>query len=184
MNLPNLITLARLLSVPLTVWLILIDQMAVAFWLFVAAGISDAVDGFLAKRLNVTTNLGRYLDPLADKALLASVYVALGVHQPAYLPVWLVILVVFRDILIVGGALLIRIFTEQAMRFEPLKISKVNTAMQITLAAVVLARLGLGVGDGGLSQALIYTVAATTFTSGAAYLVRWYRGTADVEDVR
>lgn len=182
MNLPNLITLARLLSVPLTVWLILIDQMAVAFWLFVAAGISDAVDGFLAKRLDASTDLGRFLDPVADKALLVSVYVALGVLT--HLPNWLVILVVFRDFLIVGGALLIRIFTEQVMRFEPLRISKVNTAMQITLIAVVLGRLGLGVGDGGLTQALIYVVAATTFTSGAAYLVRWYRGTADAEGAR
>lgn len=179
MNLPNLITLARLLSVPVTVWLILTGQMTAAFWLFVAAGVSDAVDGFIAKRLSLTTSLGRYLDPVADKALLMSVYIALGVD--AHLPDWLVILVVFRDILILGGALLIRIFTEQAMRLEPLKISKVNTAMQITLAAVVLARLGIGVGNGGLSEALIYLVAATTFLSGAAYLVRWFRGTAQAE---
>lgn len=179
MNLPNLISLARLLSAPIAVWLILSGEMAIAFWLFVAAGVSDAVDGFLATRFDARTNLGRYLDPVADKALLMGVYVALG--SLTHLPGWLVILVVFRDILIIGGALLIRIFTEQAMRFEPLKISKVNTVMQIVLPGVVLARLGLGLDDAGVTEALIYIVAATTFLSGGAYVGRWYQGAADAE---
>ena len=95
MNLPNLISLARLLSVPLMVWVILAGKMEFAFWLFIVAGISDAVDGFIAKHFGATSAIGKYLDPLADKALLVSVYVTLG--HAGYLPTWLVILVVFRD---------------------------------------------------------------------------------------
>ncbi|MEE8515707.1 MAG: CDP-alcohol phosphatidyltransferase family protein, partial [Alphaproteobacteria bacterium] len=82
-------------------WLILDNQMELAFWLFIAAGISDAVDGYIAKHLDCQSVLGSYLDPLADKALLVSVYIALG--NQSYLPNWLVIMVVFRDLMIVGG---------------------------------------------------------------------------------
>ena len=105
MNLANLITLARLISVPVVVWAILADEMALAFAIFVAAGVSDAVDGFIAKHFHTESVFGSYLDPLADKALLMSVYIALG-HE-GYLPMWLVILVVFRDILIIGGRIVI-----------------------------------------------------------------------------
>ena len=104
MSPPNVISLGRLLSVPLTVWVILQGYFVVAFGIFVAAGVSDAVDGFLAKRFGMETELGRYLDPLADKALLVAVFITLG--QMGYLPVWLVILVVSRDVLIIGGVLL------------------------------------------------------------------------------
>lgn len=176
MNLPNLISLVRLLTVPVIVWLLLDQRYQAGFWLFVAAGASDAVDGFVAKRFDARTSLGGIIDPLADKALLVSVYVTLG--SLSHLPDWLVILVVFRDILIIGGALLVRIFTDQVIAMEPLKISKINTAVQIGLAAVVLGRLGLGFDDRGLSELLVYVVAATTLASGGAYLVRWTRGAA------
>ena len=78
--------------------------MRIAFLLFLAAGISDAVDGFLAKRFGMTTELGAYLDPLADKALIVSIYVTLGIT--GVIPRWLVILVVSRDIMIVGAVML------------------------------------------------------------------------------
>ena len=79
MSIPNLITLGRILLVPVVVWAITAGEMRIAFVLFLAAGISDAVDGFLAKRFGMATELGAYLDPLADKAMLVSIYVALGV---------------------------------------------------------------------------------------------------------
>ena len=101
MNVANLISLARLLAVPLMIYLILQDAMAFAFWLFVVAGVSDAVDGFLARHLGQASELGAHLDPLADKVLLVGVYVTLGYLD--HLPTWLVILVVFRDFLIIGG---------------------------------------------------------------------------------
>ena len=104
LSIPNLITLGRIILVPVVVWAIMSGEMRVAFALFLAAGISDAVDGFLAKRFHMASELGAYLDPLADKALIVSIYVALGVAGA--LPISLVILVVSRDIMIVGGFML------------------------------------------------------------------------------
>ena len=172
LNLPNLITLSRLLSVPLTIWLILGERFGVAFWVFVAAGISDALDGFIAKRFDCRTRLGALLDPVADKALLASVYVALGIAE--YLPNWLVILVVFRDVMIIGGFMLIQTLAAPS-KFDPLYISKINTLAQISLVAYVLARLGLGFPDGQVTPVLVWITALTTVLSGLSYLVRWAR---------
>ncbi|WP_425450073.1 CDP-alcohol phosphatidyltransferase family protein [Virgifigura deserti] len=168
--LPNLISTARLLAVPLLVWLLLGGRFTEAFWLFIAAGISDALDGFIAKSYDVRTTLGAYLDPLADKSLLVSVYITLG-YQGS-IDSWLVILVVFRDLLIIGGALLYHTLT-QSLKMQPLFISKLNTTAQILLVTVLLANLGLGIDDYGLGPLLIHVVAATTFLSGAAYLVIW-----------
>jgi len=171
-HLPNIITLARLLAVPVTVYLILQDSYAAAFGLFVAAGVSDALDGFLAKRLGIVSVVGAYLDPLADKALLVSVFVALGYLN--HVAMWLVILIVFRDLLIIGGAILFHTLT-QSLEMRPLFISKINTAAQILLACVVLAQLGASWQVPWLTQALIVGVAATTFLSGAAYVIKWSR---------
>ena len=186
MNLPNLISLARLLSVPLLVWAILAAKMELAFWLFVAAGISDAVDGFIAKHFGATSALGKYLDPLADKALLLGVYVTLG--NAGYLPTWLVILVVFREVIIIGGAILILMLTEEA-KIETLRISKINTAAQILLAAVILAIAAMELKEGELpwmqvyvAWGLTYLVAVTTFLSGAGYIVKWGRKAESMED--
>jgi cardiolipin synthase len=169
--LPNFISLARLLAVPFAVWLILVDRHGAAFWVFVAAGVSDAVDGFLARQLGARTMLGGFLDPLADKALLMSVYITLGYR--GQIETWLVILVVFRDMLIIGGAILYQTMT-QALKMQPLFISKINTTLQITLAAVLLAKLGLGIEDDhGAVTVLVYVVAASTLLSGAAYVGIW-----------
>ena len=168
--LPNLISLARLLAVPLAVWLILIDRFTSAFFLFVAAGVSDALDGYLARRFATRTELGGYLDPLADKALLTSVYVSLGYAH--HMPIWLVILVVFRDVLIIGGAVLYQTMT-QRLRMQPLLVSKVNTAAQIALAALVLGQLGLHFDSYGIDMLLMYAVGVTTLVSGGAYIAVW-----------
>lgn len=179
MNIPNLITLARLLSVPLAVWLIINGFLGAAFWLFILAGISDAVDGYLAKRLNAETVVGRYLDPLADKALLVSVFIALG--SSGYLPSWLVIMVVFRDVLIVSGALLYHTLT-QNLTLEPLRVSKLNTAAQIVLVGVVLGQHGLGLPIGMATEVMVFVAAATTFISGGVYVFEWTRRAAAMEE--
>jgi len=179
MNWPNLITLGRLLSVPAAIWLVLTGELAAAFWLFVLAGLSDAVDGFIAKRLDQRSRLGALLDPIADKTLLVSMYVTLGLAS--HLPTWLVILVVFRDALIVGGFLLVVAALGQPMRWEPLLVSKLNTALQIALVGVVLAELGLGLALHLLASVLIYATGATTVISGMGYLVRWSRALAGTE---
>jgi len=171
-NLPNLISMARLLSVPLTIWLILEGRFLFAFWMFIAAGVSDAVDGFLARRYNARSVLGGYLDPLADKALLVSVYVTLG--QVGEIDSLLVILVVSRDVMIIGGSLLLLVLTD-SFEIDPLALSKINTVVQIVFAALVLGKLGLAVDDRRAVEMLAYVVAATTLASGAAYLVTWWR---------
>jgi cardiolipin synthase len=178
-NLPNAVTFARLLSVPVIVWLMLDGKMTFAFWLFIGAGVSDAIDGYLAKRFNARSEFGAYLDPLADKALLVATFLTLGWLK--HLPSWLVILVVFRDLLIIGGAVVVHVLT-QAFKSRPMMISKVNTAMQIALVTFVLARLGLGFEEYGVSHVLFLVVAATTVLSGGAYLVHWARRLAQVED--
>ena len=170
MNVPNAITLGRLLSVPVVVWLILIEQQTAAFWVFAAAGISDALDGFIAKRFDAESEFGKFLDPLADKTLLVSVYVSLG--HAGYLDIWLVILVVFRDALIVGGAILFQAVT-RSLSMQPLMISKVNTAAQFVLASIVLGGVGLGIEFGWLVSVMVYVVAVTTLVSGGIYVVTW-----------
>ncbi len=182
MNFANAISLARLCAAPLVIWLILTDELAVAFWLFVAASVSDAVDGYIAKHYGTATLLGAFLDPIADKALLVGAYIALGDYDDVGigLPLWIVILVVFRDMLIIGGALLFGLVT-RTLSMEPLMISKVNTVAQIVLAAVMLSYLGLDIGWPVVTDALIYIVALTTLASGVAYVVEWTRRAADVE---
>lgn len=173
MTLPNMISLARLLSVPFNVWLILVDQWRLALVIFCLAGLSDAVDGFLAKRFDMQSRLGQYLDPIADKVLLVSIFIVLGAQQ--HLPLWLVILVVSRDILIVGGVILLYAF-DQPHEPKPFLLSKINTATQIVLAAAVLATLAFALnGMAAYVRILILAVALTTVTSGAAYLVDWWR---------
>lgn len=181
MNVPNLISLARLLSVPVVVWSLLADEMALAFWLFIAAGVSDAVDGFIAKRTGSRTVVGGFLDPLADKALLVSVYITLG--RIGALPLWIVILVVSRDILIVGGAILFQTLTH-SLKPEPLMVSKLNTLAQLMLAAGTLGELALGAYWHGAVMILVWSVAATTLASGASYIVQWSRRLASMEQGR
>jgi len=166
-TLPNLITLARLCAVPAAVWLILQHRLDTAFLVFVGAGISDGIDGWLARVRNARSALGAILDPVADKALLVSVYVALA--GIGVLPDWLAILVVFRDVVIVGGILVLWVLG-QPPAIKPLLVSKLNTVLQIALAALALLLAGFGLAADGLLTAMIWAVAASTLGSGIAYV--------------
>ncbi len=148
------------------------DKMSVAFVLFLVAGVSDAVDGFLAKRFDMTSELGAYLDPLADKTLIVSIYVALGIAGT--IPYWLVILVVSRDIMIVGAVMLSRL-VGSPLKVKPLLVSKLNTVAQIVLACVVLGALSFEVGAEPLLDVLMAVVTVTTLLSIAAYVREWVR---------
>ena len=172
MNLPNLITIARILLVPIVVWAIVQRQMQVAFLLFLAAGASDAIDGFLAKRLGMASELGAHLDPLADKALIVSIYVSLGITRD--ISPWIVILVVSRDILIIGGVMLAW-FLDKPMTVKPLLVSKLNTVAQIVFACLVLASLGFGFEADSLRTVAMWTVAALTLISVGFYMREWWR---------
>ena len=165
-NLPNVITFARLCAVPVAIWLCLRGQLALTFGLFAAAGVSDAIDGWLARRRGGTV-LGAMLDPLADKALLVSMFVTLAII--GVLPDWLAILAVFRDLVIIGG-LLVMWQLAMPVRIQPLPISKLNTALQIVLVATALFVHGFGLRHFGLLDVLTWIVAATTLLSGAAYV--------------
>ncbi len=170
MNLPNIITLGRILLVPVVVWAIGAGQMRIAFVLFVVAGISDAIDGYLAKRFNMTSEIGALLDPLADKALLVSIYVALGIGGA--IPRWLVILVVSRDIMIIGGVVVAWLL-DKPVAMKPLMVSKVNTVAQVAFAAVVLAALAFGFALWPYDAVLMALVALLTLASVGFYLVAW-----------
>ena len=172
MNIPNLISLARILLVPVIVWAIASNEMQVAFGLFVVAGMSDLVDGFLAKQFRMATELGAYLDPLADKAMLVSIYVTLGIVEAV--PRWLVILVVSRDIMIVT-AVILSWLVDKPVKLKPLLVSKLNTLAQVLLAAFVLARLGIELRLELVIQVLTAMVAALTLLSIAFYLAAWVR---------
>ena len=172
-NIPNLITLARIFAVPLLVWLIISGEFAAAFWVFVLAGVSDALDGFIAKRFGFVTKLGTYLDPVADKALLVCAYITLG--QAGHINALLVILVVFRDVLIIGGTVLFHTL-DRPVEMRPFFISKINTFLQILLIAVLLGNLGIGILDFGTLPALAFLVGMTTVCSGLAYMGRWLFG--------
>ncbi|HTT80556.1 MAG TPA: CDP-alcohol phosphatidyltransferase family protein [Stellaceae bacterium] len=171
-SLPNLITLARLMAAPMVLWLILHLRYRAAFSVFVAAGFSDALDGWIAKRWHCRTPLGALLDPAADKALIVVVYVSLW--HDGHLPGLLVFLVLLRDFLIVLGYLVIQLKGAQ-QGIGPIFISKVNTLVQLTLITFVLARLGLGVTAGPTTTLLIDAAGLTTVLSGFTYLARWAR---------
>ena len=179
MNLPNIITIARILLAPFIIWLIISGEMLAAFVVFLVAGISDGVDGYLAKRWAQITALGAHLDPLADKLLLVSIYVALGLG--GHLAPWLVIVVVSRDLLILGGLMLAWVMG-RPMAIKPLAISKVNTFGQIFLVGCVLGVLGLGLEFPRLIQLGSYAVGALTVASGAFYLRDWLLFVANGND--
>lgn len=172
-TLPNLLGLARLASAPGLLWLIAQGRLESAFWLFLLAGLSDAIDGPIARRLGVASRFGAILDPLADKSVMAAVYVTGSVC--GLIPIWLVVLVVARDLLILLGGL--RLFSHAPDRpIRPLRISKTNTGVQIAYAAIVLFdhAHGTPLGSGWQKPAALL-VAASTLASGLAYAREWWR---------
>lgn len=184
-HVPNLLTLLRILLVPTVLVLIHAREMAWAFAAFVLAGVTDLLDGAIARRFDARTKIGAVLDPLADKALLITVYVAL--NQVGMLPLWLVVLVVGRDAAIVGGALLLALLRRPVSR-TPLAVSKLNTALQVVLAGWLLAVAGVGLPDFSLfgvpfSHGLIAATAGTTLLSAIGYGIRGARSLSDLKDL-
>ncbi len=172
MTAANMITILRFVLVPAVVYWLLAEQWQLAFAGFLVAGISDGVDGFVARHFNQRSKLGGYLDPMADKLLLVSVFVVLGFMSE--LPLWLVIAAVSRDALIVCAVLLSTVMGNP-VEMKPLMVSKANTAVQIVLVAVVLAELAFTADFGPIRPALIILSALLTVASAGAYLVAWSR---------
>ena len=175
-TLPNFITLVRLAALPFFLLSIAEGKFGIALAIFVAAGISDGVDGYLARRFGMNSALGAYLDPIADKLLLMSSYLFLAV--PSYpavvkVPVWLAVIVISRDLLLLLVALLL-ILTSTKKRFPPTWRGKVAT---VTLIVTVLFVLCANVWDWPRSVVLIGFGAAATATvlSGFDYVIRFVR---------
>ena len=169
---PNLLCVARILLVAPLVWLIGRGEYRVALSLFVVAGATDALDGFLAKRFEWRSQLGGLLDPAADKLLLSSVFITLGIT--GLCPLWLVGLVVLRDVVIATGALIYRaLIGSFTWRARPL--SKANTASQLAFVLATLTRAALGAPPAAVLQILGGLVVTTTVMSGADYVWRWSR---------
>ncbi|HJP26408.1 MAG: CDP-alcohol phosphatidyltransferase [Acidiferrobacteraceae bacterium] len=169
-QIPNFLTLLRIVAVPVMVLLLREEAYDLTFYLFVLAGITDGLDGFIAKRFGFETRLGAILDPLADKLLLVTAFVMLANQE--HLPFWLPVVVVFRDLLIVSGYLIVQVLQE-TVQIKPTGISKVNTFLQISLiGAVLVDQAGWLALDQGI-DILILTVLVTTVTSGLHYIWVW-----------
>jgi cardiolipin synthase (CMP-forming) len=172
MTIPNFITIGRLVLVPLVVTMMVQGRWMSAFILFVVAGISDAIDGFLAKRFDMASELGAYLDPLADKALIVAIYVTLAVLN--VIPAWIVILVVSRDIMIVSAVILSWLM-DKPVEIAPIIISKLNTAAQISFAALVLGARAFQMDVAQAQPVAEMIVAVLTTGSMGAYLASWLK---------
>jgi len=171
-NLPNIITVSRLLLVPLVIGLIASGQWLDAFLFFLLAGISDAVDGFLARHFNLRSELGAYLDAIADKALLTSIYAMLAISGAV--PFTLTLLVVSRDVMIIG-AIMISWLMSHPVEIKPVFISKANTTAQIGFAAIVLGAKAFNLQLGrGFDIALVIVVILTV-SSALVYLSQWFK---------
>jgi len=171
-DIPNLISILRILLVVPIIFLMREREFGIALLLFFVAGISDGIDGYLAKRNHWASRLGSILDPLADKILLVSSFIMLSLLS--YLPMWLVVVVLLRDLTIVVGATIYH-FVFGKYEMVPTLISKLNTFMQILLVLGLVFSLGLYPLPEKLIDVLIYSVLATTLASGIDYVVVWGR---------
>jgi cardiolipin synthase len=177
LNLPNTLTLFRILLVPLFLSLLVQGNVRTALVVFIAAGLTDAIDGALARLMNSQTNLGAHLDPMADKLLLVSSFIALGFLGKVPLP--LMIMVIMRDVVILGGFLLSAVLTGKSMAMHPSLWGKLTTFVQILTVALVLlaASEWVAVPVAVLSSAFVAT-GALSVVSGVGYVadgIRWYQ---------
>jgi len=171
-DIPNVISLLRIALVIPIVYLLISREFSYALVLFFIAGISDALDGYLAKRNNWTSRLGSILDPLADKLLLVFSFLVLGWLQ--FIPLWLVIVVMARDVIIIVGAITYHELIGQ-YEMEPSWLSKLNTFFQIVLILSVVFSLGTYTLPNWWNVNLVYVVMTTTLISGVNYVWVWGR---------
>lgn len=170
--LPNAISLLRIALVVPILMLILDDRFGWALALFWLAGFSDGLDGYLAKRFNWHTRLGALLDPIADKMLVAGLFITLA--YTGHLPVWLAAVVILRDVIIVAGATIYN-FMVKPVQGEPTRISKINTALQMLFLLFVLSRAGFNWPDEITITILGAAILVTVAISGVDYVWSWSR---------
>ena len=173
-SLPNIISILRILLVIPTVCFLSENKYTNALLVFLVAGLSDGLDGYLARRFGWITRLGSFLDPMGDKLLMTASYFMLG--YLGHLPVWLVVLVIGRDVVIIMGALAYRLLV-QDITMQPLIISKINTACQIFLVLLMIYDLSSIPGAAHVpawaTLSMVYVVMVTTILSGISYVYIW-----------
>jgi cardiolipin synthase (CMP-forming) len=171
--LPNGLCVLRMLLAPPTAWLLLQGEYWATLLVFFIAAVTDAADGYLAKRFHWETDLGKALDPLADKLLLVTAYVVLA--WLGLIPVWLAVLVVLRDVVITGGAITYRVLYGPLTGAAPTLISKLNTLLQIVYVFAVVWSAAMGWSMQLAIHAVAWLVALSTVSSGMDYVITYSR---------
>jgi cardiolipin synthase len=169
-QIPNLLTLGRIATVPVLILFLRDGRYGAALVIFLVAGITDGLDGWIAKRFDSVTRLGAILDPLADKMLIVSTYVMLVLSGD--LPFWLLLLIAFRDLGIIGGVLVLHTLQGE-IEMRPSMISKINTFLQISLVVLIMVERVELVMLGALTDGLLWAVALTTVASAFHYVYFW-----------
>jgi cardiolipin synthase len=169
-TIPNLITISRILSVPVLIILLHGEHYDWAFLVFLVSGISDGLDGYIAKRYDMESELGGILDPFADKALIVSSYLMLMLLGDV--PFWLFMTVIFRDLLIMVGGFLYAAINGR-MKMKPSYLSKLNTFTQLSLVVIILGQRSFGLDFPQFTSFMIYATAITTIVSGLHYAWVW-----------
>ncbi len=169
-QIPNILTLIRIAACPLLILLLHDGKYELTLYLFIVAGITDGLDGYIAKRFNCESKLGAVLDPTADKLLIASSYIMLAILGD--IPFWLLIMVIFRDLVIIGGYFIL-IAMSYEVPMKPVYSSKLNTFMQISLMVAVLLEKSMLLSVPLVVEFLIAGVVATTLISGGQYVYEW-----------
>jgi cardiolipin synthase len=165
---PNAFTFARFFASPLLAWLLVKHEFRLSLLLVALAGVTDWLDGYAARKLGVTGKVGVVLDPLADKTLLVTLFLALGVVH--LVPLWMLALAIGRDVVIVFGSLLLRIFRNRR-RFVPTILGKVSTFFQIVFVLLVLIRAAVPhIWLLWLETVALIITAILTATSGIDYI--------------
>ncbi|MGZ8198401.1 MAG: CDP-alcohol phosphatidyltransferase family protein [Burkholderiales bacterium] len=175
LNIPNLITFLRLALLPVMGWFLAAGDYGLALLLFLAAALSDLLDGFIARTFDQSSVLGATLDPIADKLNMFVTTVLLAWH--GLLPLWLAIAVVLRDVVIVVGAIAYRVSLGH-LEIAPTLMSKANTFLEFTVLLLVMAQAAEWIPGGGWMAALFMLTFATVAASGAQYVWIWGRKAA------
>jgi len=171
LNLPNTLTLIRILAIPFFLTLLSSRFYLEALIVFVISGLTDALDGAVARMMSQQTWLGTYLDPVADKLLVMSSFVTLGLMGA--IPPWFAVLVVCRDVIIIGGYAMIYFLVAERLEVQPSAIGKLNTCFQLVTVGVVLALLHAPQFlSPALQEGAIVGTALTTVVSGSQYIYR------------
>lgn len=182
LTLPNFLTLLRIIAIPIFLILLTQGDYAVAFMLLLAAGITDTVDGAIARITGTQSNLGAVLDPMADKLLLVSSFIVLGVNGA--IAGWLVVLVISRDVIVVLGYFLVYFVHQEAMEVDPSRFGKVNTFFELFTVGFALLSLARPALPLELFNALLqYVTGATAAASGIQYVHRgllWHQRRGNV----